>query len=219
MRNGLGRGRPGPLSGFTLVELLVATFIVATILAAAYHVFQTCLGLWKRGDAEREAMASARVFCAQLGQELTGVAVFEGSDGQFLGQAEQVTFTSLAPSRTSGENPEPCLRVSYQLGQQRGEGAVGSVERCQALAAGGMVLSNLQAPEVILAGVREFSLGYLAADSSDWSDKWEKRDELPAAVRVTMVLEGPVGRDGLAFRTTFSVPTGGRQTATGFGGE
>jgi len=200
--------------GFTLVELLVATFIVTTILAAAYHVFQTCLETWRRGDAEREAMTSARLFCAQLGQELTGGAVFQGSDGQFLGEPGRVVFTSLAPSRTSGASPQPCLRVRYQLRRQHGEGAAGSVERSQALAAGGAVLSDHEGHEVVLAGVREFSLSYLAADSAEWCDTWEKRDELPVAVRLRVVLEGLAGRDPLTFRTVFSIPAGARQAAS-----
>ena len=198
------------LAGFTLVELLVAAFIVATTLAAAYHVFQTCLEVWKRGDSDMRSVTSARLFCLQLGRELSAAAAFGGPDGQFKGEARDVAFTSLVSRRGSDGTPRPCSRIRYEFVPAQGEARSGGyVKRSETLAAGGSVLAAPEAAQVVLTDVQVFALSYLPADSSEWSPTWEEQDKLPRAVRLTLRVASSVVDDVVTVNTAFNIPVGG----------
>ena len=71
-------------SGFTLVELLVAAFIVALCLAGAYHMLQTCLRAKSRGETRLSSMTEVRLFCSDFEKNLRSAAVFEGGAGPFI---------------------------------------------------------------------------------------------------------------------------------------
>jgi len=194
-----------PANGFTLVELLVAAFVVALCLAGAYHMLQTCLDAKSRGESRHSAMTGVRLFCHDLERNLGSAAVFEGQGGGFEGERGSIAFISLGEPDVPGRDPVPSKRVEYRFVGGPGTGSPGSIERREELAAGGEVLSDVGAWEPVLQDVEAFSLEYY--DGKDgWTERWSRADRLPGAVKVS--LTAGKGDGAVSCSTVVRVPAG-----------
>lgn len=209
---------------FTLLEMLVATALIAIIACSLY----ASLGIAFR--ARRSALGAvapvrkADLAVDMLGEDLRCAVVpkgvlagpFVGEDGQDVAgsDSDSLVFYSTTSS------PEPAVGV----------GDIKKVELgCEAAADGKtqvlvrLVTTNLLAPktpepvrEVLCRGVLAFNLRYF--NGSEWLDNWDSTTEdntLPCAIEVTLQLdEGRTERNGGGLRATrvFLVPCGVRES-------
>jgi prepilin-type N-terminal cleavage/methylation domain-containing protein len=188
----MSRRRCPTASGFTLVELLVAAFVVSLCLAGAYHLLQACLLAEQRGGSRLSAMTQVRLFCHDLQKNLGSAALLEGQGGQFEGQQDSIAFLSLGEPDAPGRDPVPAKRVAYRFLSGLGTGGPGSVERQEELAAGGEVLSDSGAWVPVLEDVETFSLEYFDPEGG-WTERWTATRRLPGAVKVSLTAGNPAG--------------------------
>lgn len=185
---GLGAG------GFTLLELLVAAAIVATILVLAYKTVESTAETMRRVSAEADVQHLARVIYARLADELIAAdweqgnarTVFVGGDGMRDGRpADTLRFSSRAHVRTQPDAPESDLNVvAYEL---EGGTLVRREERNP------MSLSDRSVEtEEFARGVAGFNLRYWSG--SEWRETWDaaRANALPAAVLVELALMDPL---------------------------
>ncbi len=100
--------------GFTLVELLVASTLMAIILGGVYAAFSTTIRSWRIGEASVETYQGARISLALMTRELRSVV--PGSDRFFEGDDNELLFYTVSPPLEveEGEGPQ-LLQVRYRL--------------------------------------------------------------------------------------------------------
>jgi general secretion pathway protein J len=174
-------------AGFTLIEALVATALMATILGALATITAQWLPNWNRGvervqrsehlalalDRVVSDLAAAQYIPADRNSELP---VFDGSD-------RSITFvrTALAPNAPSGleivriaeinDNGAPAL-VRSRTGFAPG-----------LLARGGSL--NFGDPVVLVRGPYRASFAYAGRDRA-WRNAWQVEKQLPRAIKLTL---------------------------------
>jgi type II secretion system protein J len=189
-----------PNSGFTLIEVLIATTVAALLLATAYGVFGSVSRAHQRLREDAEACQLARALCDRLGRELraaicrpstTGMC-FEGGDVR---------------------DERPLLRFSTTAGASAGAGVV--VVRYQLRSDEDDNLRLLRAEHGLLEKAKE-NEGVLMTraihrlrvrfhGSSGWQDSWSAGNDcqLPDMVEIALELR----RNGrtLSFLTAVEV--------------
>jgi general secretion pathway protein J len=166
--------------GFTLVEALVATSLIALLCVMIFVGMQTGFRMWTRSGslaADIEETAFAQGFLRRaiegayprLKPDGSGAVDFEGDSTnlEFLGP-------SLSAIAIAG-------RVRYRIEAQPGEegGALALSVRPDIGSAGAP-----NANETLLQGARSIRISYLARGSSEWTDHWRDESGLPELVRI-----------------------------------
>jgi prepilin-type N-terminal cleavage/methylation domain-containing protein len=192
-------------SGFTLVELLVAAFIVSLCLAGAYHMLQTCLLAKSRGETRLSSMTEVRLFCYDFEKNLKSAVVFEDGAGPFRGEEESIAFFSVGGPDVPGRSPVPSKWVAYRFVTGPGTDSPGRIERREELAGGGEVLSDRGVWETVLRGVEDFSLEYYGR-AEGWTERWPRANRPPGAVKLALTAGGDDG--AVSCSTIVRVPTG-----------
>lgn len=195
---------PRPDSGFTLVEVLVATAITALLLTAVYGVFGSLSSNQQRLRQQAEHGYLSRVLFDRLGRELRTVIDRPGVEGMvFEGESSQAR-TSLTLCTTSGTTGAGIVRVSYEL-RREGDDAYMLVRRETPLSQ-----ADNEADWVKLAGgIAALRLRFAAADS--WRETWSADNGagLPDLVEITLEMSSETQPE--TFRTAFEVaPLEGR---------
>ena len=185
--------------GFTLIEVLLATMLLAAGLALAFATLRSATALVHRGEAiaqRSERIRSAETF---LRRRLASAQVIAfATDPQtrqqirFLGEPQRMRFVSDLPDYLGRGGPylhdlnvaDGRLLVSFTLVQ------------------GGQAIEEAQArpPEPLASGLRAARFRYRGIDPEgglgDWQDRWTTAEVLP--VQVAMDIESA---DGLRWPT------------------
>jgi len=177
------------VAGFTLVEALIATALMAMVLTALATITGQWMPNWNRGMTRVQGDEDLALGLDRLVADLAA-AEFIPAGGQtlkplFNGTSHAVTFvrTALSP------NAHPALEV---------------VRFAEVETANGPVLVRTQAPFMpVVEGVHaheppgladpvalvrppyRITLSYAGADR-DWRDTWQQEIQLPKAVRITV---------------------------------
>ena len=208
-RNKAGPCRPGPRSatGFTLIELTVAMFLVAILSLSLYASLRIGFKARQQAEAAVEPPRTGALVLDMIGNDLSAsvppvgmvwgntTVTFEGTDATGGGGRpdDDVVFFSVADSPL----------------HQYANGDVKSIELTVVDSPDGHdhllvrkvnrnLLSQQTTPnpdvETLCRGVGEFNLRYY--NGSAWADAWDSTQQnntLPAAVEVTLTLERPDG--------------------------
>jgi prepilin-type N-terminal cleavage/methylation domain-containing protein len=153
------------ISGFTLVEILIALGILSVAMAILHGTFSTSSATARAVEQRAEALSSLTGALDTLSREVRGA--YEG----FSGTRSTMTFTVMTPFR---EDHVPVAQtLSYEFDD-------GKLLRT-VLHAG----PDLHAPRafLLLDGVQEPSFAFF--DGNEWVDRWTAIDRLPGGVRVT----------------------------------
>jgi general secretion pathway protein J len=177
------------IAGFTLLEALLATALLAIILSAVATITSQWLPNWNRGIVrvqgdEKLALGLGRVVADVAASE------FVPSGRQtlrplFEGDNQSVTFvrTALAP------NAFPSLEIVRiaETGNPRGPELVRTQAPFVPLAEGinDREQPRFADPVVLLHAPYRVSFAYAGADRT-WRDNWRGSDELPHAIKVTV---------------------------------
>lgn len=180
--------------GFTLIEMLLATALLAMGVALAFAALRSAVvsveraqGLADRTDEVRSAQQFLR---RQLGAarpipwqppEASG----EEERKALIGEPERIRFAASMPGYLSFGGP-----YLQTLALERGDTGLQLVFE-HAMLAGDQVLDDVgQPPHPLLEGIAEARFSYRGLDSQgelgDWQDRWEEVSWMPLLVRLDL---------------------------------
>lgn len=204
-----GAIRRDRISAFTLIEMLVATVVLAIALTIAYGVFSSSLSALRQVDPETDVYHTARLILDRMTEEIQSAYYradlaytgFVGEDKEVEDQpSDSLTFTAMANyfwiSKTEDIKESDFLKISYSLVQEEDETRL---VRRQAFEFGsfeeGLDGNSSQGHRVnrLTERVRGLDLKYY--DGDEWLEEWHTSEEerLPRAVEIILVLESPQG--------------------------
>ena len=178
--------RPGSALGFTLVELLIALAIVATLLVTAFGGLRVVLGATQRSEERIEVHQHLRSLTTILTRSLGAASPYRGPLGEaeelrllFRGQPSTLEFVTQAP-------PFPLdagvAFTAVVLSHVEGEGLVireRALPNHEPFAAAAVVLRD--------AAVTALAFRYLD-ETNGWQTEWDDEDRPPSAVEITVGL-------------------------------
>ena len=175
-------------AGFSLIEVLVAMVLLATIVSGLATVTAQWLPNWSRGFAyvQRSDMLARgveRAVADLTAAEYVPLGSGDSARPLFTGSALSVTFVRSA----LGPNTKPGLEI-VQLAAIAGRDGAELVRRRgrftpQGSDAGANRLPPLGDPVVLLRAPLGVTFSYAGADRK-WKDSWRDRKRLPRAVRI-----------------------------------
>ena len=171
--------------GFTLLEVLLATTLLAAGMALAFATLRTAAATTERGEAISARNERIRAVSAFLQRRIGGAQglAFEldqasGQSTRFRGDAGAMRFVADLPDYLGRGGPH--LHVL--------EAGGGALTVAFQMVQAGNALPPARAPEPLASELRAAAFSYrgLAADGNpgDWQSRWETPEALPLQVRV-----------------------------------
>jgi len=175
--------------GFTLIEVVLALTIAATVLVVMFAGLRVGLAAWQRGNDRAEVLDRTRSLTHILTRTLRAVYPYqrpatarEPARLLFEGESDRLAFvTAAAPFPTSA----PIAFTAVMFSQ---EPDAGLAIRQKPLPSDDAF--ERRPPVVVDAGVTIARFRYLRNSDRAWADRWDAATEnaLPAAVEVTLTL-------------------------------
>ncbi len=166
--------------GFTLLEMLVVTAILAVLVAAILASVAGGLRVWDRsrsfGKREAEAILAFRL----IEKDLMNAAPFFGVP--FEGEDGRLTFPSILL-------PLPGPDATSFVERPGGTSLIWNRERAVLLRSRSLFPQQQAEEEVILDGVREFHFRFFgtgedAGRRPEWTSRWNSASNMPVAVEI-----------------------------------
>lgn len=194
MKRTFNKAPPRHVTGFTLVELLLAITLMSILLALTYTGLRAATRSSQRGElmlaAGGELRASHQFIRRQLNQMLP-LAFGEVDDAEalrivFEGEAKHIKYVAPMPGYlgaggpqvqlievVNGDNGEVVVQFSHALLQGFEEDRLYDRD-----------------PVILLEGVSSAGFEFLGVDEegelTGWTTSWEQQDRLPVAVRLDL---------------------------------
>lgn len=195
--------------GFTLVEVLLATALLAAGLTLAFATLVGATATARRGEEVAAANERVRAVQGFLRRRLAGArgAAFDTDPAstlpmRFVGDAGRMRFVADLPDYLGRGGPS-----LHDLRVERDDGGEGLrlLLDLSVVQAGSTVAERGRAPEVLADGLREASFRYRGLDANGkpgpWEDEWTAVEQLPLLVEVKLV-----GADGRPWPTLVVAP-------------
>lgn len=194
----LSSKKPARISGFTLVELLLAITLMSILLALTYTGLRAATRSSERGEillaAGGELRAAHQFMRRQLNQMLP--LPFAVTDGQeevrivFEGDSGRIQYVAPMPGYLGSGGPQVQLVEVVQ-----GDDNNLLIQFSHALLQGfEQARLGDRDPVILLEGVDTAEFEFLGTDDegelTGWSSNWEQMDKLPVAVRLNLELSG-----------------------------
>ena len=107
--------------GFTLIELIVASTLMALVLSGVYLTFSTAVRSWRQGEANYATYEDARRALGLLDRELHAIPA--DAIHLMIGTRDSLEFVTLAqPLDVETASSERLLRVQYRFKGDRSGG-------------------------------------------------------------------------------------------------
>lgn len=189
------RGGPGSrMAGFTLIEVLLATMLLAAGLALGFATLRAAAATAQRGEAIAARNERIRAVSEFLRRRIGGaqgiVFALDRSTGvsrRFEGDAQSMRFVADLPDYLGRGGPH---LHQLALAGQDGEQAL-RVEFNMVLAGQTIADPDDRPPEPLAAGLRSVRFDYRTSqqgeEAPEWEPRWEHPEALPALVRVRVV--------------------------------
>ncbi len=195
------RHRPLPLplrrsaAGFTLIEILIATVLLAAAMTLGFATLRAASAAVTRGEvlAQRnERMRSVEGFLRKRIASALPIA-FEvnadtGAPLRFAGDPDRIRFVADLPAYLGRGGPH---LHDISVVPDRGEGLRLQVDFAVVLANEVNAERDPRPPELLAGGLREVKLRYRALDAQnrigEWQDRWEQGDRMPLQVKIEIV--------------------------------
>jgi general secretion pathway protein J len=192
MRHGMiryGRNRHPAVSGFTLLEALVATALMGVILTALASITSQWLPNWNRGIARAQRSELVSIVLNRLVADV-GASEFISPNRDTKAPIFDGTEFSVTLVRSGvGPNIRPGLEIVRiaELNDKNGKILVRSTKPFAPLASNTVSVGqpDFANPVVLLRSPYRISFAYAARDGI-WRNTWQNAGELPAAVRLTV---------------------------------
>ncbi|MBI5096440.1 MAG: prepilin-type N-terminal cleavage/methylation domain-containing protein [Nitrospirae bacterium] len=207
--------------GFTLMEVLIATAILAIVLTIVYGSFVQTKRVIARAEGSVDELRGVRVsfnrmmwdlsmaFLSKQGPDQTDVnTIFVGTDDFAAGYPnDSIDFTSYANRiRNKDARESDQTEVGYYLNRNF-EGDTVLMKR-----------EKRQIDKKPLEGGKSFELSedvvglnFRYLDQGAWVDSWDSRvsKAIPEAVEITLIIKDRTGRER-SYRTVTGIPLGGK---------
>ncbi len=195
-------------AGFTLLEILVAIFIMSIVLTFAFQAYQGIENAYSRVGTTQNRDRAARIVLDRLERELVGTVVIEREEGAdpllhpyfFFGEmkaysdseGDTVRFVTRTPLRAPAAPPVGLEIVTYgAVPSQTGPGLT-LLRQAEILPAQLAKEVVWESPDVVVDNVALFVVRYMG-DDQQGSEAWdstgvERLDQLPRQLVVTVSL-------------------------------
>ncbi|MFC3551517.1 prepilin-type N-terminal cleavage/methylation domain-containing protein [Lysobacter cavernae] len=186
-------GRGGNARGFTLVEVLLATVLLAAGLALAFASLGAASKTAARGEAMAQRGERERAVEGFLRKRLAATRpvpfAFDTTSNlpqRFIGEPERLRFVADLPDYLGRGGP-----YLHDLAvEDDGDGVRLTLVLAMVLAGEVVEEREPRPPEHLVDGLREARFRYRTLDESgalgDWQERWEAVDRLPLLVEVTL---------------------------------
>lgn len=182
--------------GFTLVEVLLASALLAAGLTLAFATIMGATGTARRGEEVAQANERVRAVEGFLRRRLAGArgAAFDadpasGLPMRFVGDGERMRFVADLPDYIGRGGPS-----LHDLRIERDGERLRLLLDLAVVQAGATAPERQRAPEVLADDLREATFRYrgLGPDGrlADWQDEWTAVEQLPLLVEVRLVAAG-----------------------------
>lgn len=192
-------------TGFTLLEMLLATAIAAMIAASLYAAMHTAFRARAAVSAQLDVPRKAALILDAIEQQFQS-GIPATADTPFVGYSDEVDFYTINRDAQLDDQPlgegQRWVAIFFR-DQQNSHQLVEQVER-------NLLAQVDEDPEetVLSSDVRSLALRYY--DGTDWQTEWDSTDQdnqLPRAVEVTIELDRPTTSDPDArYRMTRIMP-------------
>lgn len=179
-----------PLSGFTLIEVLLALGVGVLVLTSAYFSLRVGWLSYRRLNSQSQIYQNLRNSLNVFAKDLRNSFIFDASDKHlivFSGNAKEMSFVSLVVSRNKeGKTYASVTRVFYKI-----EGS----NLLRAYLKDRDMLNQSLNPEyeIVLSNIVDAGFLYAASagksylsDQLNWKDSFENETGLPQAVRLKL---------------------------------
>ncbi|PJK00453.1 hypothetical protein CO641_00190 [Lysobacteraceae bacterium NML91-0213] len=177
--------------GFTLIEILLATVLLAAGLALGFATLRAATATVERGETlarDSERMRAVSIFLR--GRLVAAMPMAFAQDEQsgaplrFVGEADRMRFVSQLPDYLGRGGP-----ALHDIGVERGTGGLRLVVSFASVVGGATFEERpARAPEPLADGLEAVRFAYRGLDAEGaptaWLDRWDGADELPLQVRV-----------------------------------
>ncbi len=207
---------------FTLIELLIAISLFATITVALYSALSVGIVAWKRGDKGSTKQQTARVVLDNISSDIRNCVYF--SYIQFVGKANEIYFpiTSVvtkADKKAKGVFDTNIFKITYSLEKRSYRDRYKTLTRKKETFLQSLEPSRVK-PKEFAPGVVELSFQYPFAVPEEelllddtlppfrWENEWKLKDKIPMGVKIKLVLGGDTKKENLTFEKIVFIPHG-----------
>jgi len=178
--------------GFTLVEVVIALTIVATLLVITFAGLRVGLAAWQRGDERGQALERARsvtqIITRTLGAAYPYQVAAAGREPArvlFEGAADRVGFVTAAPPFPGAE---PVAFTAVTLGLSTG--AAPGLALTQKVLPNDKPFDAGLVPVFVDGAVTGVRFRYLKNTTGEWTNTWDAAAEktLPLSIEVTLTI-------------------------------
>jgi type II secretion system protein J len=187
---------PRPKRGaFTLLEIMVALFILGLIVAAVYSSWMAVVRGAETGKKAAAEVQRSRIAVRVLEDALTSARMFAADIDYYSfiaenGDAPTLSFVSMLPESfpNSGRFGAFNLRrvtFSVEAGKESSSQLVmRQTPILMDTGAGG------ERPIVLAKNLRKFEMEFWNTRTADWTDEWTQTNQLPQLIRLTLEFGG-----------------------------
>ena len=195
------RGMPSARNGFTLIEVLLATALLAAALALGFATLSAATATVRRGEQLAQANERMRAVAGFLRTRIPSARAIgfmvdpdSGAPIRFVGTPERMRFVADLPDYLGRGGPY--LHDISVVGEERDHIGL-QVVFAQVQNAAAIAESSPRKPETLADGLASVQFRYRALDATgklgDWQERWIDSDRLPlqVSVRITPAAGAP----------------------------
>jgi general secretion pathway protein J len=188
-------------NGFTLIEVLLATALLAAALALGFATLSAATATVRRGEQLAQANERMRAVAGFLRTRIASARAIgfmvdpdSGAPIRFLGTPERMRFVADLPDYLGRGGPY--LHDISVVGEERDRIGL-QVVFAQVQNAAAIAESSPRKPETLADGLASVQFRYRALDATgklgDWQERWTDSDRLPlqVSVRITPAAGAP----------------------------
>ena len=188
-------------NGFTLIEVLLATALLAAALALGFATLSAATATVRRGEQLAQANERMRAVAGFLRTRIASARAIgfmvdpdSGAPIRFVGTPERMRFVADLPDYLGRGGPY--LHDISVVGEERDHIGL-QVVFAQVQNAAAIVESSPRKPETLADGLASVQFRYRALDATgklgDWQERWIDSDRLPlqVSVRITPAAGAP----------------------------
>ena len=189
-------GRAG--QAFTLIEVMIAIAILTVVVGAIYGTWHAIIGATRVSRIVATQVQQERMALRWIDQALTCAIRHEASltNYYFLTPNEErntLSFVARLPEsfpRSGRFGYAPVRRLEFTL--QRGdESGNDLVLRQRLLMVDEFDIDEQEHPLVLMHHVKEMTTEYWDMQRQEWTEKWVSSNQIPAKLKVTLLLNNP----------------------------
>ena len=174
-----------PKQGFTLLELLITTSLIALMGLAIYSTFARGVMVWDRGSKTNIVEREVRFTLRSLAKELRSSFKFSGIE--FKGTKNEISFPTYVNTAGIAQAPKwEVGRVSYFFDSKKN-----TFSRWQKSY---IDLFQPEKPEAekVIPQIKDLGIKYYYFSAKDkmyiWKDSWDDKENFPLGVKMTLTI-------------------------------